>query len=59
MKLEKAIEILEKEEEDTFMGSEKVWKKAVSLGYAALRRIVDMRKSPCITADEILPGETE
>lgn len=30
---------------------------AIRLGIEALRRVEDMRISPCTTADEILPGE--
>lgn len=32
---------------------------AEQLGIEALKRIEDMRISPCTTADEILPDETE
>ena len=34
-------------------------KDALKLGVEALKRVKDMRISPCTTADEILPGETE
>jgi len=30
---------------------------AIKLGIEALKRIKDMRISPCTTADELLPGE--
>ena len=33
--------------------------QAHNLGIEALKRLQDMRISPCTTADEILPGETE
>ena len=33
--------------------------KAVQLGIEALKRVKNMRTSPCTTADEVLPGETE
>ena len=33
--------------------------KAIRIGIEALKRVVDMRISPCTTADEILLGETE
>ena len=60
MKLEKAREILEKEEEDTFMGSEKDWKAAVKLGYGALERVIDYKKAHiCGMHYTPLPGETE
>ncbi len=32
---------------------------AVKLGIEALKRVRDMRISPCTTADELLPGETK
>ena len=32
---------------------------ALRLGIEGLKRVKDMRISPCTTADEILPGETE
>lgn len=59
MHIDKAIEILEKEHEDTFMGSEKDWKDAVKLGIQALKR-VQLQHDPagCIT-DRLLPSETE
>lgn len=33
--------------------------KADRLSIEALKRVQDMRISPCTTADEILPGETK
>ncbi len=33
--------------------------QAEILAIQSLKRVVDMRTSPCTTADEILPGETE
>ena len=35
----------------------KDYNAAIQLGIEALKRVQDMRKSPCTTADEYLPGE--
>jgi len=59
MKLEEAVEILEKEWEDTWMGSEAKWKKAVKLGYEALKREIANRENPDFVMVGKLPGETE
>ena len=59
MNAETAIEILEKEEEDTFMGSEKEWKNAVKLGYEALKRELACRIRRPDLPWPLLPGETE
>lgn len=32
---------------------------AIGVGIGAIKRVKDMRISPCTTADELLPGETE
>jgi len=32
---------------------------AIKLGIEAIKRVQDMRISPCTTADELLPGETK
>jgi len=58
VKLERAIEILEKEEEDTFMGSEKEWKAAVKLGIEALKIIKGSRGVCSVIIAPPLPGET-
>ena len=59
MKPERAIEILEKEEEDTFLGSEKDWKDAVKLGYEGLKAIINARANNYWTPIPPLPGETK
>ena len=33
--------------------------QALQLAIEALKRVKDMRTSPCTTPDELLPGETE
>ena len=58
MKLDKAIEALttmKKVCKGLFPPDEQA---AVSLGIEALKRVLDMRISPCTTSDEVLPGET-
>lgn len=57
--IDRAIKNLETESEDTFMGSEEEWKATILISKEGLKRLQDMRISPCTTADEILPGETE
>ena len=59
MKLEEAIEIFKKEEEDTFTGSEKKWKEAIQLGIEALKIILACRADEDINLDAPLPGEPE
>ena len=59
MKIEKAIEILELHERRAFFGSLGEIREAYQLGIEALKRLRDMRTSPCTTADECLTGETE
>ncbi len=59
MKIDKALEIL-----TDFLGEGPQFspddrREAVQLGIEALKRIQDMRTSPCTTSDEILPGETD
>ena len=59
MKLEKAIVGLEDLlVNDPHFDPERR-RKAIKLGIEALKRVSDMRISPCTTADEILLGETE
>ena len=36
----------------------KMWEETTQLGFEAMKRVQDMRISPCTTADEILSGET-
>ena len=59
MKIDRAIEILEKEEEDTWLGTEREWKAAVKLGYEALKREKANRDNPDFVMVGKLPGETE
>ncbi|KKK97625.1 hypothetical protein LCGC14_2650870 [marine sediment metagenome] len=59
MKLEKAIELIQKDIDDPSVDWDTRLGYAYKLSFEALRRVGDMRKSPCTTADEILPGETE
>ena|GEM_PF-5376874 len=59
MKLQKAIEVLDR----YFVRNHEVrWavlNEAAGLLIEAGKRVRDMRISPCTTADELLPGETE
>ena len=59
MKLKKVIEVLE----DLLTGSHyfslEDHKAAVKISGEAVKRVQDMRISPCTTADELLPGETK
>lgn len=57
--MDEAVEALEKEEEDTFMGSEKRWKGAVKLGYEALKHYRGRRALGMLGYDRLLPGETK
>ncbi len=59
MKLDRASEILEKEEEDTWLGSEKEWKAAVKIGYEAIKGIKAVRQLHPELSPFPLPGETE
>ena len=59
MNIEKAIEILKIELSGWLPNYPDDLGDALKLGIEALKRIQDMRISPCCTADEILPGETE
>ena len=59
MKIEKAIEVLQRSASDSIPRGETAFNDAVKLGIEALSRVKDMRISPCTTADETLPGETE
>ena len=59
MTIDEAIKILT-HDDDTFQTyTVTIRNRAVKLGIEALKRISDMRTSPCTTADEILLGETE
>ena len=58
MKLEKVIEILEKEKEDTFMGSEEEWKAALGVAIEALLTIKNGRIAGQNPEWLLLPGET-
>ncbi len=58
MTLEKAIEILNLAHAGVISIQSKDYQDAVKLGIEAMKRVEDMRISPCTTADEILPGET-
>ena len=59
MTIDKAIEILNGPEPDIDGILNDDYKDAVKLGIEALKRVKDMRISPCTTSDEILPGEAE
>ncbi len=59
MKIEMAIAILIATIDDEKAKEYPDVREAIKLGAEALRRVGDMRKSPCTTADEILPGETD
>ena len=59
MNLLKAIEVLTLLLNDDWPGPARDANDALKLGIEALKRIQDMRISPCCTADEILPGETK
>lgn len=59
MNLERAKEILDKEYEDTFMGTEKEWKEAVRLGSEAMKRCQLARKETSFVGPALLPGETK
>jgi len=57
--IDEAIEILEKVEEDTWLGPERQWKAAVKLGYEALKGIKKVRKTFRPYVEALLPGEAE
>jgi len=59
MKIEKAIEILYQTRIPLKTATDHDTLDALMLGIEALKRVGDMRISPCTTADELLPGETE
>lgn len=59
MKREKAIEILTHMTKYRNVSFLEDCTTAIKLGIEALKRVQDMRISPCTTADEILPGETK
>jgi len=59
MKIDKAIEILAQHQKGTDLLYLPDFSEATKLGIEALQRVNDMRTSPCTTADERLPGETE
>jgi hypothetical protein len=57
MKLDKAIEIKQKYQYILQDASFPELIEADNLSIEALKRLEDMRISPCTTSDEILPGE--
>lgn len=59
MSIPKAIEILTFRSKDFILEQDTDLIGAISLGIEALKRIQDMRDSPCTTPDEYLPGETD
>ena len=59
MKLGKAIEILIIHNDHNPNYADADRRDAYQMGIDALKRVQDMRLSPCTTADEILPGETK
>ncbi len=59
MKIDRAIKLLTQMSEYGVVAWDKQDLDSIKLGVEALKRIRDMRLSPCTTADEILPGETE
>lgn len=58
MTLDEAIEVLCELADDSYISLDADGPRAIQLGIEALKRIKDMRISPCTTADETLPGET-
>ena len=58
MNLDKAIELIQSDIDDESVDWNTRLGHAYKLSFEALKRVEDMRKSPCTTADEILPGET-
>ncbi len=59
MKIDKAIGTLDRDLRPLFEFLHRDYYKALELGIEALKRVKDMRTSPCTTSDEILPGETK
>lgn len=59
MKIDKATETLDRDLRPLFEFLHRDYNKALELGIEALKRVKDMRTSPCTNADEILPGETK
>ncbi len=59
MKLEEAITDLSLQMEVKRRLGKSREADAVKLGIEALKRVQDMRISPCTTEDELLPGETQ
>ena len=58
MKIDKAIEILSAAAHGHAFTMSRSFEDSCKLGIEAMKRLNDMRISPCTTADEILPGET-
>ncbi len=59
MKINEAIRLSAALRETTLLQPLRAFSEAVQLGIEALKRVRDMRISPCTTADEQLPGETD
>jgi len=59
MNLPKAIELIQLDIEDENVNWNTPLGEAYKLSFEALKRVKDMRISPCTTADELLPNETE
>lgn len=57
MTIDKAIETLEFDLLPLSGFLHRDYNAAINLGIEALKRVKDMRISPCTTADEILPRE--
>lgn len=55
--LDRAIEIMETEEKDTFVGSEDEWKAAVKVSYEAMKRFRDAYIARTSILPVLLPGE--
>ncbi len=59
MTLERSIEILADYKMQSAFEAMPNFKNALKVGIEAMKRVGDMRISPCTTADELLPGETK
>jgi len=59
MTIDEAIKELQDWNSQTFETRFVTFSKAKELGIEALKRVNDMRISPCTTSDEILPGESD
>ena len=59
MKINEAIEVFERELEDTFIGSEEKWKRAIRLGIEALRRTQAAKVSLTCLCNQPLLSETK